>query len=333
MDPLGDYLKQARKKKGLSLEQLASRTKIQEHHLIALESEDFANLPAKVFAKGFVRSYAKALGLEEEEALQRFLDTSRTFYDQSHPEDAQQTHVQVTLEAPPRQGVNWSLVFGGLLLIVALAIWYGFPKKQDTEIVLIEPEETSIPTTPIEEAIVPIVDSDEDSHENPQENVEPLQPVETDSTRATLPAVESVPTEVALPAPEAISMQPIAISPETPITQSAPPEPAEASPQFNPPSPPIPSTSPTTSEEVSTVFRTQTLEIEATELTWVVVKSDEEDPSEALLQPGQRVTWKADTQFLLTLGNAAGVIIQLNGQPQGPFGKPGQVVREIRLRP
>lgn len=328
MDPLGDYLKQARKKKGLSLEQLSSRTKIQEHHLIALESEDFANLPAKVFAKGFVRSYAKALGLEEEEALQRFLDTSRTFYAQPHPEDAEQTHVQVTLEAPPRQGVNWSLVFGGLIVVVALAIWYGFPEKQTTEIVLSEPED-SISTEPIEEPILPIIDSNED----PEGSVESLQPVETDSTQAAVPAVESVPTEVALPAPEAISIQPIAISPDTPITQSAPPEPVEASPQFKPPSPPTPSTSPTTSEEVSTVFETQTLEIEATELTWVVVKSDEQDPSEALLQPGQRVTWKADTQFVLTLGNAAGVIIQLNGQTQGPFGKPGQVVREIRLRP
>ncbi len=331
MDPLGDYLKQARKKKGLSLEQLASRTKIQEHHLIALESEDFANLPAKVFAKGFVRSYAKALGLEEDEALQRFLDTSRMFYAQPHPEDAEQTHVQVTLEAPPRQGVNWSLVFGGLIIVVALAIWYGFAEKQATEIVLSEPE-ASIPTEPIEEPILPIVDAQED----PKENINPLQPIETDSTQVTLPAVESVPSQAALPNPEVVSVQPIATPTDTRTTESAtsePSEPSEPSTILSPSTLPTTSISPTTQEEVSTVFEIQTLEIEATELTWVVVKSDEQDPSEALLQPGQKVRWKADTQFLLTLGNAAGVIIQLNGQLQGPFGKPGQVVREIRLRP
>lgn len=315
MDPLGDYLKRARKKKGVSLERLASQTKIQEHHLLALESEDFANLPAKVFAKGFVRSYAKALGLDEDEALQCFLETSGTFYDQPQPDQAQ-THVQVTLEAPPRQGVNWSLVFGGLIAIVALAIWYGFPEKQATEIVLSEPE-ISIPPEPIEEPILPIVDSLED----PQENVEPLQPV------------ESVPTQAALPTPEVVSTQPIATPTDTPITESAPSEPSESSPLLSPSTPPATSTSPTTPEKVSTVFDTQTLEIEATELTWVVVKSDQQDPSEALLQPGQRITWKAEQEFLLTLGNAAGVIIRLNGQLQGPFGKPGQVVREIRLRP
>ena len=94
----------------------------------------------------------------------------------------------------------------------------------------------------------------------------------------------------------------------------------------SPPAPPKPSTE-------NTANRSHSLEIEATQLTWVVVKSDEQDPNEALLQPGQRNTWKANKQFVLTLGNAAGVVIRLNGQPQGPFGKPGQVVRDIRLRP
>ena len=75
------------------------------------------------------------------------------------------------------------------------------------------------------------------------------------------------------------------------------------------------------------------LEIEATQLTWVVVRSDDQAPHEALLQPGQRITWKAKKQYLLTLGNAAGVIIRLNGESQGPFGKPGRVVRDILLKP
>jgi hypothetical protein len=74
------------------------------------------------------------------------------------------------------------------------------------------------------------------------------------------------------------------------------------------------------------------LEIKATQLTWVVVRSDDQDPHEALLQPGQRITWKAKKQYLLTLGNAAGVVIRLNGESRGPFGKPGQFVRDILLK-
>jgi hypothetical protein len=68
-------------------------------------------------------------------------------------------------------------------------------------------------------------------------------------------------------------------------------------------------------------------------LTWVVVQSDDEAPHEALLQPGQRIIWKAKKKYLLTLGNAAGVVIRLNGETKGPFGKPGQVVRDILLKP
>ncbi|MDH5564838.1 MAG: DUF4115 domain-containing protein [Nitrospirota bacterium] len=290
MEPFGEYLKQAREKKGFSLERLASQTRIPERHLQALESDDFGNLPAKVFAKGFVRSYAKALGLNEEEALQRFLQTSGTFYERSQPEHP---HVQVKLEAAPRQNINWTLVVVVLLAIAAGAFWYELPKQQVSPIALPEPEVSST-IKAIEEPIPSVSD--------PEKPITPATPI------------DSVPN---LPSP---SM----------------PVPAEPTPQPTPP-PPVEQMSPTssisTTEEKTTADEGHILEIEATQLTWVVVQSDQQAPNEALLQPGQRITWEANKQFLLTLGNAAGVVIQLNGQPQGPFGKPGQVVRDIRLKP
>jgi len=289
MEPLGEYLKQAREKKGFSLEHLASQTKIQEHHLQALESEDFEELPAKVFAKGFVRSYAKALGLNEEEALQRFLETSGTFYEQSQPE---QSHVQVKLEAAPRKGINWNLALAVLVAIAAGAIWYGFPKQQEAPISLPEPEISSS-IDPVQEPIPPISD--------PKENITPVTPL------------DSVPTLPSPPIP----------GPALPTLQPTPAPPVE----------PIPPKAPISPREDATADGSHILEIEAKQLTWVVVQSDQQAPNEALLQPGQRITWKANKQFLITLGNAAGVVIRLNGQTQGPFGKPGQVVRDIRLKP
>ena len=293
MDPIGFYLKQARKKKGFSLEDVASQTRIQEYHLQALESEDFANLPAKVFAKGFVRSYAKTVGLDEEEALQSFLETSGSFYDQHQP-DQPQPHVQVTLEAAPRQGVNWTLVFGVIVIIGIAAIWYGLPEKSDSLIEVSEPEASS-PIEPIEEPVPP--------RAKPQDSAEPLTPVESVPIKPSPPNPNPIPTE-SVP-------KPVAPTSVQPIPPPSPTQPAEQTP----------------------AVVSQTLEIEATQLTWVVVQSDEQAPNEALLQPGQRITWKAEKQFLITLGNAAGVVIHLNGQPQGPFGNPGQVVRNIRLRP
>ena len=46
----------------------------------------------------------------------------------------------------------------------------------------------------------------------------------------------------------------------------------------------------------------------------------------------ERTTWKAKKQFTLTLGNAGGVRVWLNGESRGPFGKQGQIVREVVIR-
>ena len=75
------------------------------------------------------------------------------------------------------------------------------------------------------------------------------------------------------------------------------------------------------------------LELEALEITWVVVGSDDREPHEALLQPGERALWRAHDRFLLTLGNAGGVKVTLNGEPRGPFGKHGTVIRDLEVKP
>jgi cytoskeletal protein RodZ len=74
------------------------------------------------------------------------------------------------------------------------------------------------------------------------------------------------------------------------------------------------------------------LDLEATELSWVVVQIDAGSPQEALLRPGQKAQWKAQDQFLVTLGNAGGVRAELNGKPQRPFGPSGKVVRDVVIR-
>ena len=74
------------------------------------------------------------------------------------------------------------------------------------------------------------------------------------------------------------------------------------------------------------------LAMEALELTWVVVQVDGGSPHEALLRPGERVTWEGQQQFTLTLGNAGGVRVELNGEQKGPFGPSGSVARGIVLK-
>jgi len=60
---IGSQLRQARDKKGVSLQEASAKTKIQEKFLDALEKDDFSALPNSLYLKGFLKKYAEFLGL------------------------------------------------------------------------------------------------------------------------------------------------------------------------------------------------------------------------------------------------------------------------------
>src|SRR5581483_4626265 len=75
-DRTGDFgrkLREARERKGVSLRQIASATKISVSALEALERNDLAKLPGGIFSRAFVRSYASEVGLDPDEAIEDFL--------------------------------------------------------------------------------------------------------------------------------------------------------------------------------------------------------------------------------------------------------------------
>ena len=68
---VGDQLRAERERQELSLDQISSRTRIPERHLIKIEAGDFANLPGRTYAVGFARTYAKVLGLDQADIADR----------------------------------------------------------------------------------------------------------------------------------------------------------------------------------------------------------------------------------------------------------------------
>ena len=62
----------ARQASGLSLEEIATATRISLHFLEAIEAEDFAKLPARVYAASYIRQYARAVGYDEAAVLARY---------------------------------------------------------------------------------------------------------------------------------------------------------------------------------------------------------------------------------------------------------------------
>ncbi|TVR03382.1 MAG: helix-turn-helix domain-containing protein [Deltaproteobacteria bacterium] len=76
---VGDVLRSRRAELGYTLKEIAATTRIQQANLLALEEERFEELPAEVFTRGFLRSYARELGLDEEDVIALYLEgTGRT---------------------------------------------------------------------------------------------------------------------------------------------------------------------------------------------------------------------------------------------------------------
>src|SRR5918996_1027854 len=74
MGVFGDTLRQARVSKGVTLREAEQATRINRHHLSALEEEDFAVLPPLIYQRGIVRNYSAYLDLDPGKSLVMFED-------------------------------------------------------------------------------------------------------------------------------------------------------------------------------------------------------------------------------------------------------------------
>jgi cytoskeletal protein RodZ len=68
----GEELRREREIRGISLKEIADATKISKRFLEAIERNDHKTLPAPVFTRGFVREYARYLGLNSDEMVNRY---------------------------------------------------------------------------------------------------------------------------------------------------------------------------------------------------------------------------------------------------------------------
>ena len=73
---LGDRLKEARTAKGYTLDDLQTITKIQKRYLEGIENEEFGSMPGSYYVRAFIKQYAEAVGLDADEMLSLYRDTS-----------------------------------------------------------------------------------------------------------------------------------------------------------------------------------------------------------------------------------------------------------------
>ncbi|POH13986.1 hypothetical protein BGL41_02685 [Fructilactobacillus sanfranciscensis] len=70
---IGEKLKSAREKAGLSIDEVQKDTKIQKKYLVAIENDDFEALPGKFYVRAFVKTFANAVGLNGDKFVEDYL--------------------------------------------------------------------------------------------------------------------------------------------------------------------------------------------------------------------------------------------------------------------
>ncbi len=81
---LGEKLRQAREERGITISEVAEHTRISPLYLQAIENDEYKTLPGGIFNKGFIKSFAKYVGVDENEAM---ADYAKQFSQQNNGDD------------------------------------------------------------------------------------------------------------------------------------------------------------------------------------------------------------------------------------------------------
>ena len=309
MESIGEFFRQVRETKGLTVDDVASKTRIRTDFVKALEDGNFAKLPDQVFARGFVRSYARSLGLDEDDAIHRFDQSAGAYYDK-HVE-RERLRVRQAEEERKRKANRKAVAVAIGIAIITLI----FLLSREQSSLLVRRSSSDLPASASKRTAPPIPES-QDAPPSPEAEEVP-------------PAPKAKPSESPV-----VSAKPAVGNSAGPVTGPAPT--ASAVSELAAPSPSsLGSDGPLGGISLEGSGATEgqlALDLEATELSWVVVQIDGGSPQEALLRPGEKARWKGQDQFTLTLGNAGGIKAELNGKPQKPFGPSGKVARDIVIK-
>ena len=346
MGAFGNKFRQAREKKQLSYEDVSKVTKIGSRMLRAIEEENFDLLPGGVFNKGFIRSYAKHLGLDPDEAVNEYLATVR---------EAQLELQQAMLAAQPPAAGSQGLHFGtgksdvkSKLPVGANLSHLQLPRLEDMRPMkeqLVERAGERSPSRLIIAATVVIIlgallwvrhvreahtkamaagtaterraepAAQTPTSANParsESSSAPLHGANSDGTAANPQPALSAPAQASSTGPvdSAATSSPLAVASEADVKTIAP-----NTPNAIVRSPKVPGGS----------AATLSLLIRATETSWISVQADGQYVVKETLIAPAHTTVRADREIVVRVGNAAGINFLFNGVPVSAQGSESEV--------
>ncbi|HWH87120.1 MAG TPA: RodZ family helix-turn-helix domain-containing protein [Pseudomonas sp.] len=302
----GETLRQARESNGWSLAEVALKLNLTVTSLSNLEAGAFDKLPGHTFARGYIRAYAKLLGMDQTVLVQQF--------DQSTGTDSQgsSVHALGRIEEPVRVSHTILRIVSLLLLIAVIGggfVWWQDQTSQRTrDLTTLAPEHVEVEGADGTTQIHPI-DEPEDQAvaENQADN----------STSLALPqaetSAESTGAESAAPVTEPAAP---AVTPSVPAHTAAPVVAAPATPAPNVPATPAPTAPAPTAEAVAPVAGEGQVQMQFTGDCWAQVTDGRGKVIfSGLKHKGDSVTVSGKLPLAVRLGVARAAQVSYNGQP------------------
>ncbi len=345
MSSVGAYLRGLRERQGLSVDELSRATRVLHHYLEALESDNLPALPAPVFTKGFIRAYCQAVGAEPGEAL-RLYDKSAARVPERpktpvaaapvivatpEPDDYAPILTQAVAapQSEPRERRPRGTLLVSFILVVVLgaaffAVTFTLQSNRDGDS---ESAQRAPLPEPPPAAEIPAASPVSVSSSAPVESPapvsapavapQPLAPAQTAKPSAA-PSVAA-----SLPAPS------VPAAPGGPAAPATPPSPAAASVPATVPAASLgPAAGNLTARNPAAPYR---LIARTSETTWMRVRTEDGRTSEETIPANEIREWISNGPFIITIGNAGGVSLELNGRAIPRLGASGAVITRLVL--
>jgi len=265
----GEELRRERIIRDDSLEEKSAATKISIRLLTALESSDVSRLPAPVYSRGFIRAYAKYLGLDPDEMINAYLaDVAPE--KKREVADSSKGRLRSRFLRGRRAAGTIVVSVTGILLVLGLIVK---PQRRPVTAELVPPR-----------SVAPV------TFKNVAVSPGPAPAMQPEAAPSPLPSASESPED----AENAI-------------------EPASA--------------------RADSIARTGGVKmvLEFEQDSWTQVYADGRSIFSGLIKKGTRREFEAREGFRLTLGNAGGVRVTVDGRALEPLGQAGQVVRNLPL--
>ena len=344
MSAVGAYLREIRERQGISVDEIARSTRVLHHYLEELERDDLASLPAPVFTKGFIRAYCQALGIPADEAIRLYEQRAS----QIRPKATERVGERAPQRAPERRAER---ITERVIIAPAPAPPPPPPRPsllpaptpaQQAQVAAVERRDTKSRGAVLISLVLLIVMGGA-----LYAVTIALQSGRDDASATATPVAVTAPEPAPAPPPEAGPTGP-AEAPQPPVAAQRPvaaqqpaaaqlpkpqpqPAPAAVAPTVAPPrsssvTPAPASASPSAASPYRLVART-------TETTWIRVRTEDGRTTEETIPPNEVREWVSNGPFVLTIGNAGGVSLELNGRPVPRLGASGAVISRLVLPP